>query len=328
MFTSLCLLCLLLCAGLVLGGFIRFNVFPKQAVSVVTATVEFPEGTPYSVTSRAVERIETAAHQAAKTFDIPEDRSLIQSTLSTMGQNAGEKAGFSKSASPHIGGVRVSLMDPGDSGVHSEHFIRSWERACGPIAGVQSLDFSGSRSGPPGAPVEICIQGEHLEGMSQAADRLMTALNAMDGISQVSSDNAPGKNELKFHLKPEAECLGIDLSDLASRLQSAFYGVKALEIQRGNDAVDVYVRMTETERGSLDAVRDFKIRTGDTTWVPLSAIADITFEPGFSTITRKNGYRQIKVSAKVDTAKIVAGEAISNLEKTVLGEIRTSMPGS
>lgn len=326
LFASLCVMCLLIVAGLVMGGFIKFNVFPKQASSIVVATVEFPEGTPFEVTSRAVARIEAAASKAAGRFTTLSGDPLIENILSTVGQGAGEKAGRSDSSSPHTGGVRVSMIDPEESGVHSDAFITAWEEACGPIAGVQSLDFSASNSGPPGAPVEICLQGEDLAQMSAAADVIMSKLNTIDGVSQVYSDNAPGKNELKFHIKPEAEYLGISLSDLAAQIQASYYGAEALEIQRDNDEVDVYVRLSEEERRTRDSIRDFYIKTDDNTWAPLSAVADITFEPGFSTIIRKNGFRQIMVSAKVDTAKIVAGEVLSSLEQSVFKQIRDDFP--
>ena len=127
----------------------------------------------------------------------------------------------------------MTLLDPEKSGIHSEDFITAWEKACGAIAGVQSLDFTASGGGPPGAPVEICLQGEDLSQMSAAADRIMARLNTIDGVYQVYSDNAPGKNELKLALKPEAEYLGISLSDVAAQIRGAYYGAEAVTIQRG-----------------------------------------------------------------------------------------------
>lgn len=323
-FASLCLCLLLLCAGLVSGGFIKFNVFPKQASSIVVASVEFPEGTPFSTTRAAVDRIAAAAGEAAAALSPETD--LIVNTLATVGQGAGGEEGRSDSASPHIGGVRITLPDPGDSGIHSDRFLTAWEAACGPITGTQSLDFSASNSGPPGAPVEICLRGRNLDRMSDAADRIMAKLNRVDGVSQVYSDNAPGKNELKFRLTPEAEYLGLTVSDLATQLYGAYYGAEALKIQRDNDEVAVYVRLPLSERQTRDSIRDFRINAGDDTWVPLSAVADIRYEPGYATITRKNGLRQIMVSAKVDTDKIVAGEVIAALEADLFRTLRAEYP--
>lgn len=326
LFLSVCIAVFLLCAGLVAGGAIKFNVFPKQASSIIAASVAFPEGTPFSITQQAVARMEAAAKQAAQTVPSMSDKPLISTILATIGQEPGEKAGSSSSASPHIGGVRVTLLDPAESNIHSDDFILAWEEATGEIPGVQTLDFSASNSGPPGAPIEICIQGENLSDISAAADRVIEHLKNIDGVSQVYSDNAPGKNELKFKLKKEAEYLGLNLSDLASQVYGAYYGAEAVKIQRGNDEIEVNVRLSASERQSRSSIQDYMVKTGEDTWIPLSAIADMSYAPGFSTITRKDGYRQVMVSAKVDTAKIVAGEVTSTLEKDLFSKLKSQYP--
>jgi multidrug efflux pump subunit AcrB len=325
-FVSSCIAILFLCAGLVAGGVIKFNVFPKQASSIVVASVEFPEGTAFDTTQKAVKQLEAAAQVASDSVKSSSEKPLITNTLATIGQAAGEKAGSSGTASPHIGGVRVTLIDPAESKVHSDDFILAWEKAAGKIVGVQSLDFSASNSGPPGAAVEVCIKGENLDNMMAAADQMIEKLKAIDGVSQVYSDNSPGKNELTLRLKKEAEYLGFDVSDLSSQIYSAYYGAKALKIQRGNDEVEVNVRLTEDERKTGSSIKDYMVKTGEDTWVPLSAVADISYGSGASTITRKDGYRQIMVSAKVDNSKIVASEVTSSLQKGVFKEIRSQYP--
>ncbi|MCP4689543.1 MAG: efflux RND transporter permease subunit, partial [Desulfobacterales bacterium] len=326
LFVSLCITLLLLSLGVVMGGFIKFNVFPKKASTIVTASVAFPDGAPFTTTRQAVERLETTARQAAGTLETVSGEALIVNTLAAVGQEAGEKTGHVNTASPHVGGVRVTLIDPEKSGIHSDDFVTAWEKACGAIPGVQSLDFTASGGGPPGAPVEICLQGEDLDQISSAADRIMARLRTIDGVHQVYSDNTPGKNELKLTLKPEAEYLGVSLSDVAAQVRGAYYGAEAIKIQRGNDEVDVYVRLTEEARQTHASIDDFRVKTPDGAWAPLSAVAHAALEPGFSTITRQNGSRQIMVSAKVDTHKIVAGEVISALEKSIFKDLRAEHP--
>lgn len=254
------------------------------------------------------------------------EKQLITNILATIGQSAGEKAGSQGTSSPHIGGVRVTLVDPAETGINSEDFLIAWERAAGDVKGAQSLDFSASNSGPPGAPIEICIQGEDLDQINAAGDQIIETLKTIDGVSQVYSDNSPGKNELTFRLKKEAEYMGLDLSDLSSQIYNAYYGAQALKIQRGNDEVEVNVRYTADERQTGSSIKDTMIKTDDDRWVPLSAIADISYAPGFSTITRKDGYRQIMVSAKVDTAKVVANEVTGPLGTGLFKDLEKQYP--
>ena len=58
----------------------------------------------------------------------------------------------------------------------------------------------------------------------------------------------------------------------------------------------------------------------------LSALAEISYGPGASSITRKNGLRQIMVSAKVDKTRTVAGEVTAGLEKGVFRALKTLYP--
>ncbi len=298
----------------------------QPSTTIIVASIEFPEGTPFDITQAAVKQVETAAATAGDSLHSLSDTPLITNVLATIGQAAGEKAGNLDTATPNIGGVRVTLIDPSQSGIHSDDFILAWEKAAGKIIGVQSLDFSASNSGPPGAPIEICIQGETLDQITHAADQIAERLKTIDGVSQVYTDNAPGKNELKFTLKKEAEYLGVNLSDLGGQIYNAYYGAQALKIQRGNDEVQVNVRFTSDERQTGSSIQAVKIKTDDDTWVPLSAIADMNTAPGFSTITRKDGYRQVMVSAKVNTAKTVAGEVTAVLEEGLFQEIKAQYP--
>ncbi len=326
LFFSICIAGLFLSAGLVKGGLIKFNVFPKQASSIVVASVEFAEGSSFDITQNAVKRLEQAAQVAADSMASNSDKPLITNTLATIGQSAGETAGSQSSASPNIGGVRVTLVDPAESGIDSEKFLIAWGKAAGEIKGAQSLDFSASNSGPPGAAIEICIQGENMDHISAAGDQIIAALKEVDGVSQVYSDNTPGKNELVLRLKKEAEYMGLDLTDVSSQVYNAYYGATAVKIQRGNDEVEVNVRYTAEERQSGSSIRDYMVKTDDNTWVPLSAIADITYGPGFSTITRKDGYRQIMVSANVNTAKIVANEVTGPFQTGLFKKLEQQYP--
>jgi multidrug efflux pump subunit AcrB len=55
----------MLTIGLVRSGIIKFEVFPKLDGFVMTATAEFPSGTPPAVTRRAIQEIEAALMRLA-----------------------------------------------------------------------------------------------------------------------------------------------------------------------------------------------------------------------------------------------------------------------
>ena len=73
-----------------------------------------------------------------------------------------------------------------------------WEKEVGPIPGVKSLTFTGLEAGPPGAPIEVWLQGRDMDDILAAADDLMDRLRKFEGVYQIRSDFSPGKNEMRL----------------------------------------------------------------------------------------------------------------------------------
>ena len=67
----------------------------------------------------------------------------------------------------------------------------------------------------------------------------------------IQTDFSPGKNEMRFSLKPEAGGYGLTVSDLAQQIQAGYYGSEAVRILRGTDDIRVKVRFTEEERSAV-----------------------------------------------------------------------------
>ncbi len=81
----------------------------------------------------------------------------------------------------------------------------------------------------------------------------MDRLRQFEGVYQIRSDFKPGKNELRFELKPEARTLGLTVDDLARQVNAGYYGEEALRLQRGRDDIRVKIRITEDERSRVPA---------------------------------------------------------------------------
>lgn len=56
-FLAISIASLLLAVGLVQGGMVKFQVFPKTDSFVATANLSFPEGTPVDATHRALKKL-------------------------------------------------------------------------------------------------------------------------------------------------------------------------------------------------------------------------------------------------------------------------------
>ena len=314
---------LMLTVGLVRSGIIKFEVFPKLDGFVMTATAEFPSGTPPEVTRRAIEAIEASLARLEKTIQTRSGDPLVRDRLTLVGQTLSDMP----QVGPHYGSVQAILLDSDARGIHTEELMVLWEKEIGTLPGIKSLTFAGMEAGPPGDPIEVWLQGHDMDDILLAADELMQRLRKFDGVYQIRTDFSPGKNEMRLSLKPEARALGLTVEDLARQIYAGYYGDEALRLQRGRDDIRVKVRYTAGERSRLSDLDQVRIRTKGGFEVPLMSVADVTFTPGFSTITRTDGMRRVAVSAGVDTHKANANEIFAELSANYFPELKKRHPG-
>ena len=314
---------LLLTIGLIKGGILKFEVFPELDGFIVTANIEFPHGTPPEKTRQAVKQVEDAILRLSQKTPTLTGEPMIENLLTLVGQTLGEIP----ESGPNVGGVQAILLASERRGVHSKKIIVDWEKEVGTIPGVKALTFSGLSAGPPGAPIEIWIQGHKMETILAAADELTDRLRKFDGVFQIRSDFTPGKNEMRLELKPEARTLGLTVNDLAQQIHAGYFGDEALRLQRGRDDIRVKVRYTADERSRMSNLEAVRIRTPNGQEVPLFSVADVRFAPGYATITRTDGLRRVSVSAEVDNNRANANEILDELASSFFPKIHHRYPG-
>jgi len=313
---------LLLTIGFVKGGILKFEVFPEVDGFVITSTVEFPSGTPPEITRQAIERIDAALLRLAEQTPTRSGDPLIEDRLALVGQTLENLP----RSGPHLGSVQAILLDSGRRGVHSKDLMVLWEKEIGSILGIKSLTFTGFSAGPPGDPIEVWLQGQDMQAILAAADDLIDRLRKFEGVYQIRSDFSQGKNEMRLELKPEARTLGLTVNDLARQIYAGYYGDEAVRLQRGRDDIRIKVRYTADERSRISNIERVRIRTANGHEVPLMSVANISFAPGYSTITRTDGMRRVAVSAGVNTKKANANEIFAELNSNYFPKLKRRYP--
>ncbi len=311
---------LMVTVGLIKGGIVKYNMMPDMDGTTLRATIKFPDGTPQATTEAAVNKLLAALSRIGERTKTSSGKPLIVHTIATVGQSRGGGSGT------NVGSVEAILLPAEERGIHSSVLSVMWEKEVGGIPGIESLTFNASSFGRPGSPIEIKVQGTDMAMLLKAADDLSEKLKEFDGVYQVQTDYSPGKNEMRFSLKPEARGYGLTVADLAQQLQSGYNGSEAVRILRGTDDIRVKVRYTEKERSAFSSLDDFRIRTADGHELPLKSVANITYEPGYSSIARTNGLRGITVSSKLDFKTANASEILSELSASYFPQLKQKYP--
>ena len=293
---------LLLTLGLVRGGFIQYVMMGVEDSDVITAKITFPEGSSFSTTQQAVEKLTQTlkvTHDAIKKeYGLKDD--LILSTYTISGQHSG----MSPVTGANLGEVSVELVSCENRSINSNVLINKWREVTGQFPGARSLKFSAREMGPGGTPISIQLRGHDFNSMKNAANELKTLLLAYPGVYDVDDDLKQGLSEVRLTLKPSARALGINLSDLVGQVRSGFFGEEVTRLQRGEFDVRVYLRFPTTDRRKLSTMENMIIRTPGGKEVPLMEVADMVRTEGVTEISRVDGKRIVKVSANLDEAKI------------------------
>ncbi len=311
----------LMIAGLIAGGIIKFNAFPKLDANNLAATVIFPDGTPASVTEAATRRLEDAIWEINDQLSKP-GRPLIRVTHRSVGPTnvLGEMGPQLSADGSHSGAVAVEIVDLAERDVTSEEIIRMWREKVGAIPGVESLTYRAEARGPGGLPIEFKLLAvpAQMAALEQAVEACKAKLSEYKGVFDITDDCRSGKWEFQIRIKDYAKALGVRLADVAATLRAAYYGEEVMRLQRGRHEVKLMVRYPEEERRSLAMLNEIRIRTADGIERPLPELADIQLQRGYSRILRLDQRRAITVTADVDEAQANAQEIVNDFQRNFL----------
>jgi multidrug efflux pump subunit AcrB len=129
---------------------------------------------------------------------------------------------------------------------------------------------------------------------------LQAWLNGFAGVEDLSDDLRPGKREYHLHLKPGAGVLGLDASQVANQVRSAFQGTKIDEFPVGPETYEVNLRLIAADRVGPQDLDTLTIMGRNGALVPLSVIAEVEEVRGWARIHRIDGQRAVTIQGDVD----------------------------
>ena len=311
----------ILTVGLVASGFIRFNFFPPLEADIVIAGVEYPEGTPVSLTKSGLEQVEKSAYRLKDSLEVlyPDNKVFIN-MVSTAGdqpiktQSARGPGNLDASFfGSHLAECVIELAPGEERSISTVDISRIWRELTGPIPGVKQITFD-SDLFTTGAPIEIQLSSVNRDDLKDVTTILKDKLQTYAGVFDIKDSFSAGKDEIKLNLRPEAQNYGITMASLARQVRQAFYGDEVQRVQRGRDEVKVFLRYPKEERVSLNNLEQMMVRVGDNIEVPLGQVAAGELSSGYSTITRTDRKRSISVTADVDLSEANANEILAKFE--------------
>jgi multidrug efflux pump subunit AcrB len=225
------------------------------------------------------------------------------------------------------GQLITELVKENDDVIAGPEVLRRWREQTGDIPGAKTLGFEGATGPGGGAAISIQLIGSNIQQVARASRELERRIRQYEGVYDLRNTYERGTPEIKLNIKPEAEALGLTLSDLARQVRAGFYGEEVQRIQRGQDEVKVMVRYPQQERNSVGYLDNVRIRTSDGGRVPFHAVAEMELTESPTTIRRFDRERAVQVSAQVDKENFEPGEITRDILERELPEVLAQFPG-
>ncbi|MDG2408061.1 MAG: efflux RND transporter permease subunit [Pirellulales bacterium] len=322
--------CLLMVAvGFVKAGIVPFIVFPKLDSNVIRAKVAFPDGTPLAVTQSATAQIERALWELNQDMSSP-DMALVELSHRSIGSQgiSDNPAKAAEAFGSHVGNVEVQLADTTERQITSQEIVSEWRKRTGTIVGAESLTFGAPNFGPGGKPIEFKLLAPtpFFGDLEAAVELCKERLREFQGVYDVEDDSRPGKWEYQIRVRDNAKSMGVSTADLAETVRATYYGEEVMRLQRGRHEVKLMVRYPESDRKSLKEFERLRIRTGDGQERPLTELAEVDVERGYSEINRVDQMRSITISADVEEGVGNARQIVQQLQSEFMPNVLAEFP--
>lgn len=148
------------------------------------------------------------------------------------------------------------------------------------------------------ASIAIKLFGDDLNKMFAIGNRIKDEIDTVDGIADLNVEQQIERPELT--ISPKRKLLakhGITLADFNSFVSVNLGGETVSQVYEDKKSFNLVVRAADSDRGSMERIKDLMIDTPDGGKIPLTEVAEVKSTTGPNTINRENVKRKIVVSA-------------------------------
>ncbi len=284
-------------AMLVVGSFalvpqIGFSLFPKAGVPQFLVQIEAEEGASVAATDAIARRVEAVLtrNPHVKNFFTTVGNSNPQIYYNEVPQatkaNVAEIFAALKAYDPKTSPAVFAALRA--------------EVAAIPGARIVVKEFE---NGPPiEAPVAVRIFADDLGVLVREAGRVETLLRGIEGTQAVNNPVRVRRTDLRVVIdKPMAALLGVSEAEIDRGVRLAFAGVEVGRFRESDgDQYAIQVALPRGERATLENWPKIRVQSAATgAYLPITQVAELTFESAPPVIQRYNRERSATVAAFV-----------------------------
>lgn len=171
------------------------------------------------------------------------------------------------------------------------------------------------------ADIGIKVFGEDLQELKSRADEIAAVMRTIPGAQDVEVEQVDEVPVLQIDLDRNAiSRLGLNISDIQEMIAIAFGGEPVGQIVEGDKRFALTVRLPDSVRNDVQAIKDLLIEIPNGGAVPLSSVAHIDNVPAPAQISREMGKRRVVVQLNVRGADL--GTFVVNAQKAIQDKVK------
>ncbi|MEH2069278.1 MAG: efflux RND transporter permease subunit [Nostoc sp.] len=301
-------------ALLILGGssFFMFGqipqeILPRISTGQATLRAQFPPGTPLATSQKVMQIVD----------DILLKQPETESAFTTVGGNL---FGSNTTENPLRASSTINLKP----GTDVEAFVKKVTQEFNKLnlAGIllrlnpgQVRGLILSNSPVQGSEVDVVLQGENEQNLTQAGAQVLQALQERAKLATFRPDADPRQPEIQ--IRPDWErvsALGLSAEQIGATVQTAIEGSVPTQIQRGNRLVDVRVQLNKEAIGRPSQLEQLPLFTENNQLIRLSDVANIQEGQAPGEVQRINQRQAFIVAGNLSEGASL-GEAIAEVNQ-------------
>ncbi|HEB67077.1 MAG TPA: efflux RND transporter permease subunit, partial [Gammaproteobacteria bacterium] len=170
------------------------------------------------------------------------------------------------------------------------------------------------------AQLAIKLFGPDLDVLAAKGKEIEALVKRVDGTRDVAMEQIAGEAQLV--VRPDRDVLaryGIPVAQIMDLVSDAIGGRSAGQVIKGNERYDIYIRLDEPYRRSVEAIRNLLLLAPSGAWVRLGDVARVAIESGPPQIRRDDVQRRVVIQSNVAGRDM--GGLVAELQRRIAEEV-------
>ncbi len=313
---SICIGILIISIGLLKSGLLAFSFLPRVDRDTINANATLPYGVPIEESRKIMQTLIDSAYHTVTESGEP---NILKGLYAAIGENG---------RGSHVVTVIASLVSIEQREIGGMQFSQLWRNNTPKLAGLESLTFSGQTGvGGGGSAIQIELNHPNQTLLYKIAQQVADKLSSYQGVIDINDGIELGKRQYNLNLSPQGSALGLTSAELSKQMRGFFFGIEALRQQRGENEMKVMVRLSKTERESLETLDQLTIKIPQGGHVPIKQLAYFNDTRAYTEIERTQGKRILAVTADINPQQANLNRIITEIKQNMMPEFINLYPG-